>query len=147
MLKWQYAKCTDLSFLNEYSRNYQSSVAFPTIIRTNLGDNTTMGYFTATAYDDHGQFITSITGVTLEPNYDAHNANVGGSGTAIAPGTYQVVSETYHDTKGCILLGSSGTVTNGDYIISGSTSTVESFNELLSKHGNNGITLIIQNVL
>ena len=144
-----------------------------TVARTGLGENTTMGYFTATAYDDNGQFITSITGVSLEPVYDAPNANVGGSGTAIAPGTYQVVSGTYkgdsgyyqvsgvdgrtgiffhigneaEDTTGCILLGSSGTASNGDYTISGSTSTVESFNELLSKHGNNGITLIIQNVL
>ena len=141
-----------------------------TITRNGYGENTTLGHFTAIAYDDSGQFIASITGVTLEPNYDESYANVGGSGTAIDYGTYQVVSGTYHndpgyyqvsgvdgrtgiffhignesgDTTGCILLGSSSCEYNGDYTISGSTPIVNSFNDFLKEYGDNGITLIIE---
>ncbi len=95
--------------------------------------------------------------------------NVKNSGSTIALGTYDVVSGTYHNTsgyyqvsgvdgrtgiffhngsksghsKGCILLGSSGSYDNevGDYKISGSKITVENFNDFLSKYGNNGIVL------
>lgn len=141
-----------------------------TINRNNYSDASTMGYFSAAAYDDNGQFIAAITGVTLEPFSDMSLENVKNSGSTIAPGTYDVVSGTYHntsgyyqvsgvdgrtgiffhignyhqDSKGCILLGSSGYCNDkGNYEISGSSTTVQNFNDFLSKYGNNGIVLNI----
>lgn len=59
-----------------------------------------MGYFSAAAYDDNGQFIAAITGVTLEPFSDMSLENIENSGCAIAPGTYDVVSGTYDNNSG-----------------------------------------------
>ena len=71
-----------------------------TIVRTGYGNNSTFGHFVATAYDDKGQFIAAITGVTLERNTDMFLENIPNTGVAIAPGGYDVISGTYDNKSG-----------------------------------------------
>lgn len=141
------------------------------ITRSGYGENSTFGYFSAQAYDDNGQFITAITGVTLERNTDINLETVPNSGVAIAPDTYPVITgvyhgqsgyylidnvegrtgiffhagSTYHNSTGCVLLGTSGSynAATGNYSIDYNTDLVAQFNEFLSRYGKDGITLDI----
>lgn len=139
--------------------------------RTYYGSNTTMSNFLATAYDDSGNAITSMSGFFLEPATDYENCHVSGSDTAISYGTYDVVPSYYKgqsgyyevsgvegrfgikihagntgdDTNGCLMPGVTGTYDSGidDYTVSNSKVKLKELTDFLDKYGRDGITMNI----
>ena len=142
-----------------------------TINRSFYGDNSTMSYFLATAYDDDGNVITSMSGMFLEPTADNDRCTVSGSDTAIKYGTYNVVPSTYNGqsgyyevsgvegrtgikihagnngdhTEGCLLPETSGTYNSetGESTVSGSRNKLNELTDFLNKYGDSGITIQI----
>lgn len=139
--------------------------------RSFYGDNSTMSYFLATAYDDSGNAIASISGMFLEPTADYDRSTVSGSDTAINYGTYNVVPSTYRGesgyyevigvegrsaikihagnhgghTEGCLLPGTSGTYNSesGESTVSNSRDMLGELNGFLDQYGSSGITMQI----
>lgn len=68
--------------------------------RTNYGVNSTTSTYEAIAYDDYGNVIGSISGVMLEPFFNDEEAEVSGSGSAIAEGTYNIIKTSFHGNSG-----------------------------------------------
>ena len=68
--------------------------------RLGYGGSSTLGVWLATAYDDNGNAISSLTGYFLEPGCDYSRCTYEGSDTAIYPGTYGVIPSTFHGASG-----------------------------------------------
>jgi hypothetical protein len=139
--------------------------------RQGYGDDSTLSVFTAYAYDDNGNIVSSMSGYFLEPGWDESKCYTSRSDTAIAPGVYNVIPCTFHgasgyfeisgvkgrsgiiihagntgdDTMGCFLPGSSyGYNSQADeYYITGGTSRPELKNitNFLNSYGSEGITI------
>ena len=133
------------------------------------GDNSTMGYFLVTAYDNNGNAIDSLSGMCLEPGVNYDRCHVSGSNTAISYGTYNVVPSTWDKnsgyfeitevdgrsgikihigntgahTTGCLLVGTSGTYNSvtGESTIGGSSGMMNFFRNFLNKYGNGNATI------
>ncbi|WP_286833792.1 MULTISPECIES: DUF5675 family protein [unclassified Proteiniphilum] len=142
-----------------------------TVNRSFYGDNSTMSYFLATAYDDDGNVVSSMSGMFLEPTTDYDQCTTSGSDTAIKYGTYDVVPSTYHgqsgyyevtgvdgrtgikihagntgnDTEGCLLPGTSGTYNSetGKSTVSESRKKLNELTDFLNQYGDSGITIQI----
>ncbi len=140
-----------------------------TVNRSFYGDNSTMSYFLATAYDDDGNVVSSMSGMFLEPTADYDRSTVSGSDTAIQYGTYNVVPSTYKgqsgyyevvgvegrsgikihagndgdDTEGCLLPGTSESYNSetGESTVSGSRDKLNELTNFLDEYGNSGITI------
>lgn len=137
--------------------------------RTGFGVDATTSNFVATAYDDDGNIISSITGVMLEPVFHSGEADVTGSGTAIAEGTYDIVKSSFHgksgyyglqgvpgrngimihegntsdDTEGCLLPGETLTQVDGKPFVTNSKKTKNELFDMFEKYGGDGITMTI----
>lgn len=139
--------------------------------RTFYGDNSTMSYFIATAYDEFGNEITSMTGMFLEPAVDYDRCHISGSDTAINYGTYDVVPSFYHEqsgyyeisgvvgrggilihegnygyqTGGCLLPGTTGYYNpeTGESNVYNSREELRMLTEFFDTYGNSGITMNI----
>lgn len=135
--------------------------------RSFYGTSSTMSYFEATAYDDSGNVIDSMSGMFLEPEADYDRCTSAGSDTAIQYGTYSVVPSTFHgqsgyyevsgvdgrsgilihagnsggDTSGCFLPGTSGHQSGSNYTVSQSGDKLRELNDFLSRYGGGGITM------
>ncbi|OJX91988.1 MAG: hypothetical protein BGP01_06820 [Paludibacter sp. 47-17] len=142
-----------------------------TVNRSFYGDNSTMSYFLATAYDDNGNVISSMSGMFLEPTVDYDRSTVENSDTAIKYGTYNVVPSTFNgqtgyyevtgvegrtnikihlgntgdDTTGCLLPGTTGyyNSTTGESTVTGSKNMMDQLRNFLGSYGSSGITMQI----
>ena len=137
--------------------------------RTDFGNDSTLGHYMATAYDDSGHVVGQITGVMLEPGRDYDRETVAGSDTAIPSGTYSVVPSTYHgksgyyqvagvpgrsailihpgntgsDTLGCLLPGTTGVTGVGDPTVSNSRNACSELFDFFEQNGASGVTINI----
>lgn len=139
--------------------------------RLYYGDNSTMSCFIATAYDDSGNEIASMTGVFLEPAVDYDMCHISGSDTAIENGTYNIVPSSFHgqsgyyeisgvygrdgilihagntgeDTLGCFLPGTTGyyNAETGESSVYNSRAELEKLTEFFDTYGGRGITMNI----
>ena len=142
-----------------------------TVNRSFYGDNSTMSYFLATAYDDSGNVVSSLSGMFLEPTADYDRCTTSGSNTAISYGTYNVIPSTYRgqsgyyevsgvegrsyikihngktggDTAGCLLPGTSGSYNpgTGEYEVADSRNMLSGLTTFFNQYGNSGITMQI----
>lgn len=133
------------------------------------GDKSTMSKFVATAYDEYGNVIGTLTGMFLEPGTYYDQSKVAGSNTAITAGTYKVIPSTFQgkdgyyeitgvegrsgikihigntniDTTGCFLPGTSGALnpSSGEYEVSDSGKKLKELNNFLDQYGKDGITI------
>ena len=139
--------------------------------RLQYEDKTTLSSYTAYAYDESGNIISTVEGVFLERGFDYEQSTVNGSKTAILPGTYNVeksslhgvpgyyevtgvegrsgiiihTGNSYKDSEGCLLTGESGywDPSTKEYKVSGSNNKLRDLNDLLNTYGDNGITINI----
>lgn len=139
--------------------------------RTGYGTSSTLSSFLATAYDDDGNYISSMSGMFLEPGTDYDQSTIAGSDTAISGGSYNVEHGSYHhdpsyyevtgvegrsgifihngnsgeDTTGCFLPGTSSTYDSetDNYSVSDSNSKRKELTDFLDKYGSGGIEMNI----
>lgn len=139
--------------------------------RLQYEDKTTLSSFTAYAYDESGNIISTVEGVFLERGFDYEQCTVEGSETAISPGTYNVEKSslhgvsgyykvagvegrtniiihdgvTYKNTTGCLITGKSGRFnpSTKEYEVSGDDDMLRELNSFLNNYGGNGITISI----
>ena len=140
--------------------------------RLQYEDKTTLSSFTAYAYNEAGDIISTVEGVFLERGFDYDLCTVNGSKTAISPGVYNVEKSslhgvpeyyevagvegrseiiihngnTYKNSEGCLLTGESGhfNPSTKEYEVSGSNDKLEQLNNLLNNYGGDGrITISI----
>ena len=139
--------------------------------RLGYGGSSTLSVFLATAYDDNGNVISSLTGYFLEPGCDYSRCTYAGSDTAIFPGTYDVIPSTFKgtsgyfeingadgrslikihqgntgiNTSGCLLPGTTYTYNpnTGEYSVWDSGKKLNELRDFLNRYGNGGISINI----
>ncbi len=140
--------------------------------RYGFGQNTTISQFTASAFNNNGNIIHTMSGYFLEP---AYNGGSNGSDTAIPYGAYNVISSTFNgqsgyyevenvpnrtlikihsgnygsQTSGCMLTGTSvgGSGGEGDFYVNSSRDKRIELTQFLEDYGSDGITLSIGTII
>ena len=72
------------------------------VVNTNrlwYGKNSTVSAFLATAYDEDGNSVDSMTGYFLEPEHNPDSAKIEGGDKAIMSGTYNIVPKTVIENR------------------------------------------------